>query len=179
VLRGEDDDLVLSRIALAITLLAGARGARAQEQVAPAAGDLGFIAEFLPSHARVRRDTFDDPNWSGGDSFMKGIAKAEAGDCAVALYTHGTGQDFKIQIDFRHQITVTRRSTPETIVLDGDDQAIHYWPIAWDHATPKVTPGDPTALPSLLLGLSNADAGVRLASASGHALEACGGGPRR
>ena len=67
----------------------------------------------------------------------------------------------------------------KTIVLDGDDQAIHYWPIAWDHATPKVTPGDPTALPSLLLGLSNADAGVRLASASGHALEACGGGPRR
>jgi len=175
VLRGEEHHRVLKPVAVA-ALIAALGGANPVAGQAPSpGGDVAFIADFAPSHARVRRDTFDEPNWSGGDSFMKGIAKAEAHECTVALYTRGAGQDFKIEVDFHHPLTLTRRSTPETLVFEGPEQAMRYWQIKWDHDTPAVTPGDATPLASLLLGLSNRDAGERLSAASERALAACGG----
>ena len=101
-------------------LVLGGSGTGARGQMAPGAGGKGssvsetvsFIAAFLPSHARVRRDSFDDVDWGGGDYYVKGVAGAAARECVVDIDTRGSGSDYRIEVDFRHSLTFTRHGAP-------------------------------------------------------------------
>jgi hypothetical protein len=138
---------------------------------------VGFIAGFLPGHARVRRDTFDDANWGGGDYYVKGIAKARGQDCAVDLYTRGDGADYRVRIDFRDSLLLDQQHAPESITLQAPTNrpAVQSWHMQWKDSKPKLLDDLPTTLPLLLLAVSNRDAGDRLVEASRRALALCAG----
>jgi hypothetical protein len=161
---------------LSIALIsAGAAGALSAQ--APDSAAVGFIGGFLPGHARVRRDTFDDANWGGGDYYRKDIAKAQGQDCAVDLYTRGDGADYRVRIDFRDSLLVDQQHAPESVTLQGPTNrpAIQSWHMEWKDSKPKLLDDSPTTLPLVLLAVSNRDAGDRLVDASRRALALCAG----
>lgn len=162
--------LILGAVALS---LGRPRAARAQAET------IGFVASSLQSHTRVRRDSFDDVDWTGGDSYMKGIAKAQSHECTVDLYTRGSGTDYRFEIDFRDSLRLEQQHGPEVIMFESppDHAAIRYWEIKWQGGTPKIVADTPQAMRSLVLSVSGRDDNDRLAEASRRAASQCSARP--
>ena len=157
----------------AVVLGAGATGVlRAQSGDSAA---VPAVAGFLPSHARVRRDNFDDANWGGGDYYVKEIAQARGQGCAVDLYTRGDGADYRVRIDFRDSLLLDQQHAPESVTFEAPAgrPAIQSWHVKWQGSTPKLLDDSPAVLASLILAVSSRDAGARLVEASRGALAAC------
>ena len=99
----------------------------------------------------MRRDDFDDTDWTGADYYAKSVVWADAQGCVLALYSHGTARDYKVALDFRRGILATAGDSPPSVSLTGAAGAIQAWHVSWNAGKPTVTDTTTTALPTFVL----------------------------